>query len=107
MDKKIIKTGDSNKQKERIASTIKAGNTKTSATVKTGFAFGKKNYYIMLLGLFVIILGFILMIGGGSNNPDVFNEKEIFSFRRITLAPILVLAGYVIEIFAILYKSKD
>ena len=53
-----------------------------------------------------ILIGFILMIGGGSNDPDVFNEA-IFSFRRITLAPILVLAGFGIEIYAIMKKNKN
>jgi hypothetical protein len=70
------------------------------------FAFGKENYRLMLIGLALIALGFILMIGGGSDDPSKFNP-EIFSFRRITLAPILVLAGYVVEIFAIMKKPKD
>lgn len=70
------------------------------------FAFGKENYRLMLIGLALIALGFILMIGGGSKDPSQFNP-EIFSFRRITLAPILVLAGYVVEIFAIMKKPKD
>jgi len=70
------------------------------------FAFGRENYRLMLIGLALIALGFILMIGGGSDDPSRFNP-EIFSFRRITLAPILVLAGYVVEIFAIMKKPKD
>lgn len=70
------------------------------------FAFGKENYRLMLIGLVFIALGFILMIGGGSKDPNQFNP-DIFSFRRITLAPILILAGYVIEIFAIMKKPKD
>jgi hypothetical protein len=70
------------------------------------FAFGRENYRLMLIGLALIILGFVLMIGGGSKDPNTFNP-EIFSFRRLTLAPILVLAGYVVEIFAIMKKSKD
>lgn len=57
----------------------------------------------MLIGLAVIILGFILMSGGGSDNPNVFNE-EIFNFRRIRLAPTVVLIGFGIEVFAILYN---
>ena len=59
----------------------------------------------MLIGLGVIMLGFALMIGGGSKDPGVFSS-EIFNFQRLTLAPILVLAGYVIEIFAIMKKPK-
>jgi hypothetical protein len=69
------------------------------------FLFGKKNYTIMLIGLAVIALGFILMSGGGSDDPTVFNE-EIYNFRRIRLAPTLVIIGLGIEIYAILAKSK-
>ncbi|MBJ2174761.1 DUF3098 domain-containing protein [Aureibaculum sp. A20] len=65
------------------------------------FLFGKKNYMIMLVGLIVIALGFILMAGGGSDDPTVFNE-EIYNFQRIRLAPTLVLIGLAIEIYAIL-----
>jgi hypothetical protein len=60
----------------------------------------------MLIGLGFILIGFILMIGGGSDDPTKFSP-EIFSFRRLTLAPILILIGYVIEIFAIMKKPKD
>lgn len=73
--------------------------------VKGTFLFGKKNYMLMLIGLAVISLGFILMAGGGSEDPQVFNE-EIYNFRRIRLAPTLVLLGLGIEIYAILAKSK-
>jgi len=72
---------------------------------KVEMPFSKKNYKLLLIGLGLIMLGFLLMVGGKSNNPNVFNE-EIFSFRRITLAPILILAGYVVEIFAIMKKPK-
>jgi hypothetical protein len=70
------------------------------------FALGKENYQLMIVGFGIIILGFILMIGGKAESPDVFNP-EIFSFRRITLAPMLVLFGFIFEIFAILKKPKD
>lgn len=70
------------------------------------FAFGKENYRLMLIGLAVIALGFVLMVGGGSDDPQVFNEA-IFNFQRLTLAPLLILAGYVIEIFAIMKKPRD
>ena len=70
------------------------------------FAFGKENYRLLFIGLAFIALGFILMIGGGSKDPNVFNPA-IFDFQHITLAPILVLAGYVIEIFAIMKKPKE
>lgn len=65
------------------------------------FVFGKKNYTFMFIGLAVIALGFILMAGGGSDDPNVFNE-EIYNFRRIRLAPALVLLGFGIEVYAIL-----
>lgn len=68
--------------------------------------FGRDNYLWVIIGIAFIFIGFILMIGGGSNDPDTFNEA-IFSFRRITLAPILVLAGFGIEIYAIMKKPKD
>ena len=67
------------------------------------FVFGKKNYQIMLVGLVCIAIGFILMSGGGSDNPEVFNA-DIYNFRRIRLAPTLVLIGFGIEIWAILAK---
>jgi hypothetical protein len=70
------------------------------------FAFGKLNYTLMLSGIGLILLGFILMAGGGSKDPAIFSD-EIFSARRITIAPILVLSGFVLEIFAIVKKSKD
>jgi hypothetical protein len=65
------------------------------------FIFKKKNYIWMVIGLVVIALGFALMAGGGSDDPAVFNEA-IFSWRRIRLAPMLVLAGFGIEMYAIL-----
>jgi len=73
---------------------------------RAGFAFGKENYRLLLIGLALIVLGFLLMIGGGSKDPNVFSQ-DIFNFRRLTLAPILILAGYVVEIFAIMKKSRD
>jgi DUF3098 family protein len=72
---------------------------------KSDFLFGKKNYTIMLIGLAFIVLGFILMAGGGSDNPEIFNE-EIYNFKRIRLAPTLVLIGLGFEIYAIMAKSK-
>ena len=67
---------------------------------------GKGNYYLMLVGLAVIIIGFILMSGGKSTDPNVFNADEVYSQRRIVVAPIVVILGFVIEIFAVFYKSK-
>lgn len=73
---------------------------------ETGFALGKENYKLMAIGFAIIVIGFILMVGGGSDDPEVFNP-EIFSFRRITLAPLLLLFGFIFEIYAILKKPKD
>lgn len=67
------------------------------------FALGEKNYKMLTIGFGVIILGFILMAGGGSDDPNVFNA-DIYSFRRITLAPIVVLAGFIFEVYAIMKK---
>lgn len=74
--------------------------------MKTTFLFGKKNFILLGVGLVLIALGFILMSGGGSDDPDVFNP-EIFSTTRIVVAPILVLAGFIVEIFAIMTKPTE
>ncbi len=72
---------------------------------KQEFLFGKKNYIIMLIGIAFIALGFVFMSGGGSDNPEVFNE-EIYNWQRIRLAPTLVIIGLVIEIYAIFANQK-
>ena len=73
---------------------------------KLHFALGRENYKLLALGFGIIVLGFLLMLGGRSEDPNEFSEK-IFSFRRITLAPIVVLAGFVFEIWAIMKKPKE
>ncbi|HEX4887500.1 MAG TPA: DUF3098 domain-containing protein [Luteibaculaceae bacterium] len=70
------------------------------------FAFEKENYMWLIGGLVLIIIGFLLMVGGGSDNPNEFNEAELFSARRITVAPLVVLAGYVTVLIAIMKKPK-
>ncbi len=77
------------------------------STEKESFALAKENYILLVIGFAIIILGFVLMIGGKSEDPAIFNEEEIFSFRRITLAPIIVLAGFIFEIWAIMKKPKS
>lgn len=67
--------------------------------------FGKSNYIWMLIGAVFIIIGMFLMSGGKSPNPDVFDANEVYSFRRITLAPIVIIIGFVIEIYAIFKKD--
>ncbi len=70
------------------------------------FPFAKENYRLLIIGIAIIILGFILMTGGGSDDSNVFNP-EIFSFRRITLAPMLSLFGFIFIIYAIMKKPKE
>ena len=74
-------------------------------TNKQEFLFGATNYKILIIGLVVIALGFILMSGGSNENPNIFNE-EVFNFRRIRLAPTVVLIGFGITIYSILKKSQ-
>ena len=71
-----------------------------------GFALGKENLKLLLIGFVIIVIGFILMTGGKTNDPAVFNP-EIFSFRRVTLAPMVVLFGFLFEIYAIMKKTKS
>jgi len=73
---------------------------------KESFALSAKNYKVMLIGIAVVVLGFILMIGGGTEDPMEFSE-ELFSFRRITLAPIVVVIGYVVIFYSILKKETS
>jgi len=73
---------------------------------KPGFALGRENYKLMAIGFVIIIVGFILMAGGRSDDPKVFSE-DIFSFRRITVAPLIVLAGFIFEIYAIMKRPRE
>lgn len=68
---------------------------------KPRFIFEKKNYIVMLIGLIFLIVGFALMSGGGSDDPEVFNP-DVFNWRRVRLAPIVVVLGFAIELYAIL-----
>ena len=72
---------------------------------KSKMVLGRKNYNFIILVCLVVLLGFILMSGGGSEDPNVFNEEELFSFRRITLAPFLVISGYGLVLFGIMKKQ--
>ena len=73
----------------------------------TPFIFDKTNYIIMISGVVVILLGFLLMSGGATSDPNIFPKEELYSFRRITLAPIVIMIGFGIEIFAILKRPAD
>jgi len=70
------------------------------------FNFGKRNYQLMVIAVITITMGYILMSGGKSNDPNVFSDS-IFSFRRITLSTIFLIVGFVIQVFAILHRPKD
>jgi len=96
-----------------MATIKKATSTSTATSRATTTAprqdtplFGKENYKWMLIGIVLIALGLICMGGGKSKDPNVFDPKEVYSFTRITVAPILILGGFVIEIFAIFRKEK-
>jgi uncharacterized membrane protein len=73
--------------------------------MKNNSLFKKENYKVMIIGLIFITVGFILMSGGDTNDETSFNE-EIFNFRRITVAPIIIIIGFIIEVFAIMLKSN-
>ncbi|MFZ5431908.1 MAG: DUF3098 domain-containing protein [Bacteroidota bacterium] len=70
------------------------------------FPLGPENYRLLAIGFGIIVIGFLLMVGGGSDDPEVFNP-EIFNFRRITLAPMVLLAGFIFQIYAIMKKGKS
>ncbi len=68
--------------------------------------FNRDNYMWMGIGVAIVLLGFLLMAGGKSGDPNVFNEAEVYSFRRISLAPILIMLGLMVEVYAIMKKPK-
>ena len=72
---------------------------------KKQLLFNRENYKAMIIGILFIILGFIIMSGGGSEDPNIFSD-EIYSFRRIRLAPLVVISGFVLCVISILYKDK-
>jgi hypothetical protein len=80
--------------------------TKNENKEKLNFALGRENYKLLGIGFVIIVIGFLLMLGGKTKDPNEFSEK-IFSFRRITLAPLVVLAGFIFEIWAIMKKPKS
>lgn len=81
-------------------------NKKEKKSSAGEFLFGKRNYIIMVIGIVVILVGFALMAGGGSDDPEVFNES-IYNFRRIRLAPTIVLLGLAIEVYAIMANPNS
>ena len=77
-----------------------------SVPEKVTFAFSKDNYRMMLIGIGIVAIGMLLMIGGASDDPNKMST-EIFDFRRLTLAPIVIIAGYVVVLLAIIKKPKE
>ena len=86
-----------------MAQQKKTTSSQTKDTV-TNTLFSKENYKWMVIGLVVMAIGFVLMAGGKSSDPNVFQDKDVYSTTRITIAPILIIAGLIIEIFAIMKK---
>lgn len=91
-------------QKQNISQP--ATETKTNAAPAGKIVFGRENYYLMIAGLVVIVIGFILMSGGKYTDPNVFPADDIYSTRRITIAPIVVIIGFAVEIYAVFHRSK-
>lgn len=85
---------------------IKKSRKDTHSNVDHSPLFTRDNYLWMIIGAVVIIIGMFIMAGGKSHDPNVFNYKEVYSTTRITIAPILIVLGLVIEVFAIFKKSK-
>jgi hypothetical protein len=85
---------------------VKSKSTKTNEQEGASFAFGKENYKMLLIGIAIVALGMLVMTGGGTDDPNKFSY-DIFDFRRLTLAPILIIAGYVVVLLAILRKPKE
>ena len=94
-------------QKKDFALKNKITVSSTPSSSKFGFALAKENYILLAIGFGIIIIGFLLMMGGATENPNEFHPEELFSFRRVTLAPLVVLGGFVFEIYAIMKKPKD
>lgn len=79
---------------------------KKQTNTANSFALSKENYKLLIIGFAIIVVGFLLMTGGAADSPDEFHADEVFSFRRITLGPLVVLAGFIFEIYAIMKKPK-
>ncbi|HEX5553039.1 MAG TPA: DUF3098 domain-containing protein [Chitinophagaceae bacterium] len=93
------------------AKTVKKDDKPTSKHLQPGsmdarFPFTKENYKIMIIGLIVIIIGYALMVGGRSPDPNQFYPDQVYSWRRITLAPIVIILGFLVEVYAIMKRPK-
>ena len=97
-----------NKQPQKPASTLQAKPTvQAKQAVTVPFIFDQSNYVIMIAGVVIILVGFLLMSGGATSDVKVFPKEELYSFRRITLAPIVIMIGFAVEIVAILKRPKS
>jgi len=85
---------------------VKKESTPLKKEENKDFAMPKESYRYMAIGCAIIVLGFLLMIGGGNDDPTIFDASKMFSFRRITLAPIIVIAGFIFVGYAIMRKPK-
>ena len=102
--KKVVSVGQTTKTAKSIKPTV--SRTKISKkAAKQPIIFGKVNYMFMAAGVLLMALGFLAMSGGGMDDPNVWDESVIYGFRRITLAPILIIAGLVLQIVAIFKKA--
>lgn len=101
MKQKNIKKAPMPTKKESSATTTAKENH-----LNFQLAFGRTNYILMIAGIVVLALGYILLSGGGSDDPNTFNP-DMFDDRRLVAAPILITIGFVVEILAIMYKKKD
>lgn len=104
--KKVITTKSANADASQKSGKVKVTKNKVKSRKSTStkvqeLSFGKKNFQLALLGVGLILLGMILMMGGGMPSPDVWDDSRIYSFRRITLAPIVIIAGLIVEVYAI------
>lgn len=79
---------------------------RTEAVPNPALPFGRRNYILILCGIGAILLGFILLSGGGSDDPAAEFNYEMFSFRRLYVAPVLLLVGFLFEIYAVMYRPK-
>lgn len=97
-------TAYKNNQKEEGVKNLQSGMTQQKK--ETVFTFGKQNYILLVIGVILLALGYILLSGGGSDDPNVFNE-EMFNSRRLVVAPLLIVFGLVVEICAIMFRPKE
>jgi hypothetical protein len=103
----IAPSNFSMKQPAKPAAASPHSKTSTTKKQENFKLFGKENIKWMLIGAVVIAIGFILMVGGKSPDPKVFDEDSVYSHRRITIAPILIIAGLLIQVYAIMRKPKN